>query len=162
MPINEYFCKMASAVTKWSENFTHCKQISIDLPLWTSAVQWNSAEVKVKKKEVPGFGTEYLIPAGRKPYPRSDKNYRASSWGSWKLFTERSSVLYSLFLPSDNWQKGTCTCRIFLKDFICHHIVGLAIKNGLAVAPPTASQIPLGKTRGQGRPCKVKPALSRD
>lgn len=161
MPLNEYLGKLAGAVSKWSTK-ADLKKLTIDLSLWTKAVQWATADVKTKKKDVPGCGTEHLIPAKMRPYPRADKIFRAQSWVSWNHFQERASVLYSLFLPLDGWEMGTCTCRYYLSHFMCKHIVGLAIKNELVVAPLEASQIPIGNTRKRGRPRKVKSALQRD
>lgn len=161
MPLNQYLHKIVEATTKWSMTAVYKSVIDIPLALWTSANQWVSAQVKYKKKRlVSGF--QYLVPAKMKPYPRADHLYRSQDWSTFSIFKERAFVLYQVNIPDENWKKGTCTCPHYLKHYMCKHLLGISIKNELVAAPLEASQIPIGKRRGPGRPRKVNPALQRD
>lgn len=68
---------------------------------------------------------------------------------------------FTTFLPNDNdWLKrGRCTCRDFMKEFICLHIVGMAIRLKLIKPPAEAKNIAIGSKRKPGRPSKAKKAL---
>lgn len=55
------------------------------------------------------------------------------------------------------WKTGTCNCPKYLENYICKHVVGMAIRNNFIVPPLTASAVPIGKKRGKGRPKTVAP-----
>ena len=65
------------------------------------------------------------------------------------------------FINSQNWRNSSCTCAIFLKSYVCKHVIGIAIRLGLAEAPLEAKNVPLGQKRKRGRPSRAKPALIR-
>lgn len=54
---------------------------------------------------------------------------------------------------------SSCNCPAFGTEYICKHIVGLAIRLKLVTPPPEAKTIPIGEKRKPGRPAKTKPAL---
>jgi hypothetical protein len=56
-------------------------------------------------------------------------------------------------------KKSSCNCKSFLKNYICHHIIGLAYRYKLLEIPDNAKTIPIGKKRPKGRPPTRKPAL---
>jgi hypothetical protein len=58
-----------------------------------------------------------------------------------------------------NWKNSSCSCKSFFKNYICHHIVGLAYRYKLIVIPENAKTVPISKKRPRGRPAKRKPAL---
>ena len=59
------------------------------------------------------------------------------------------------------WLKSICTCPGFLKEYICPHIIALAIKYELCDAPLAAKNVPLGERRKRGRPSLAKKAFIR-
>ena len=56
---------------------------------------------------------------------------------------------------------GTCTCPLYYKQYICKHLIGLAVNLTLATAPLAAKTVPLGKKRRPGRPAICMLALLR-
>ena len=59
----------------------------------------------------------------------------------------------------DNWQQGLCTCPIFQKQYICKHVVGIAILKDYFEVSAEAKTVPLGQKRKRGRPALTKKAL---
>ena len=60
----------------------------------------------------------------------------------------------------ENWMvKGSCTCPVYFKEYMCKHIVGLALSLQLAEAPLAARNVPLGEKRRPGRPAQSVLAL---
>ena len=57
------------------------------------------------------------------------------------------------------WKRSKCNCPAFLKNYICKHIVGMAIRLKHCKPPPEAKTVALGEKRKRGRPSKAKPAL---
>ncbi|RNA08219.1 hypothetical protein BpHYR1_013466, partial [Brachionus plicatilis] len=66
---------------------------------------------------------------------------------SWKSFDEYSDLCFVLHLHLDkiNWKNSTCTCKAYLKNYICAHTVGLASRYNLVEIPPAAKTIPIGQ-----------------
>ena len=69
--------------------------------------------------------------------------------------------IWITILPVDQskWKDGVCTCPAFLKNYLCKHIVGLAIRRKNVKPPPAAKQIPISQKRGPGRPTLASQAL---
>lgn len=67
----------------------------------------------------------------------------------WKTTIVKENVL----------SKSICNCPAFGTEYICKHIIGLAIRLKLVTPPPEAKTIPIGEKRKPGRPSKTKPAL---
>lgn len=63
---------------------------------------------------------------------------------------------------SDIFEKSTCTCRNFHKDFICQHILGLSIRNEFCICPSIADQHEIGARPKRGRKKMATSALIRD
>ena len=57
------------------------------------------------------------------------------------------------------WRKSKCNCPAFYKNYICKHVVGMAIRLKYCKPPPPAKTVPIGEKRKRGRPAKAKPAL---
>lgn len=56
-------------------------------------------------------------------------------------------------------EKGSCNCPAYGKNYVCKHVIGLAIRLKYISPPPEAKTIPIGQKRKRGRPTKTKPAL---
>lgn len=68
---------------------------------------------------------------------------------------------WTLKMPSrQDWLcNAVCNCPAFYKNFICKHIVGMAIRLQYEKARLEAKNIPIGQKRKRGRPTKAKKAL---
>ena len=64
-------------------------------------------------------------------------------------------------LMKDNFLKSFCTCSKFLKQYMCAHIIAMALLLKKTDAPLAAKKVPKGKRVGPGRPSKAKKALLR-
>ena len=56
-------------------------------------------------------------------------------------------------------RKSKCNCPAFNKNYICKHVVGMAIRLKYCKPAPAAKIVPIGEKRKRGRPAKAKPAL---
>ena len=82
----------------------------------------------------------------------------------WSSFQDYINWRYSACLVRinvDNWREATCTCPNFLKNYICKHSLGMAIRLKAlnCVVPAIAKNIPIGQKRRRGRPKLARPAL---
>ncbi len=56
-------------------------------------------------------------------------------------------------------QNANCTCPNFLKQYVCKHVLGIAIRLKLFQVCPEAKDIPIGQKRKRGSPAKAKKAF---
>ncbi len=52
-----------------------------------------------------------------------------------------------------------CSCPKFYKEYVCKHVIGILIRLKIILCPVKAKNVPIGYTRGVGRPKKAKYAL---
>ena len=62
-------------------------------------------------------------------------------------------------LNHDNWIRSSCTCSQWAKEYVCKHVVGMALRIDLAKAPSKAKTVPIGQKRKRGRPSNAAKAL---
>jgi hypothetical protein len=88
-------------------------------------------------------------------------NYR---WNTFEQYKKRAFAVWITQMPKqhNNWQDGECTCPYYMKNFLCKHIIGLAIRLKYVKPPPAAKDIPIGEKRKRGRPKKATKALLVD
>jgi hypothetical protein len=61
------------------------------------------------------------------------------------------SVSYIKF-NEDNWKLSVCSCNSWSKNFICCHVIYVAVKERLAFYPEIAKDLPISKKGKRGRP----------
>ena len=136
------------------------KEPTICLRLWTSSYQW----AKTTKEIIciqNDDSKQYYIPARNlESISQTDlKRYTKQKWTSFKLF-EKSSDIWCLEMMDDlNWKTSKCNCPAFLKNYICKHMVGMAIRLKVCKPPAAAKTVPINSKRKRGRPAKAKPTL---
>ena len=77
-------------------------------------------------------------------------------------YKSRAFTVWTTEYQNDSieWQsKSKCNCPVFMKQYICKHIVGIALRLKLCKPPASAKNVPLGQKPSRGRPAKAKKAL---
>ena len=54
--------------------------------------------------------------------------------------------------------EGVCTCPHFFKNYVCKHILGVAIRSKKFKVPAEAKDVPIGLKRKRGRPKSARKA----
>lgn len=148
------------AIEKWSLAYTndlkeYKRQPDISLKLWTASYSWAKMNLSMNNKNnademLYTFSTNPSVPG---------------ECSSWKTFDDYknslSDIQVSFPLPytKENWLAGRCTCKEYLKNYICTHIVGISIRMKYVIVPDEAKNIPIGQKRKRGRPALAKAAL---
>ncbi|CAF1234572.1 unnamed protein product [Didymodactylos carnosus] len=133
---------------------------TISLSLWTSSYQW----AKLSKDVIcvsNDFSKTYYIPArDLQSITKADLDkYKNKKWTTFNQF-KKSFDIWCMELENDSdWKKSKCNCPAFFKNYICKHVVGMAIRLKYCKPPPAAKTVPIGEKRKRGRPAKAKPAL---
>ena len=69
------------------------------------------------------------------------------------------SHLNIVSLTRDKWANSKCTCCSFLKDYICFHIMAVAVNEKLLFIPDNFKKIEIITKKKRGRKAKAKKAL---
>ena len=166
LPLGRFFELCLESVEKWSKEYLledrkFITRPSIDLSLWTASYHWAKSNKIINEiDQIVNF--EYHCPAGESIQATKEEiqSVIEMRWNTMDQFKKRAFAVWIVELQkSDDWQDGTCTCPIFLKRFICKHIVGLAIRSKRVKPPSAAKQIPIGQKPSRGRPKQAKKAL---
>lgn len=82
-------------------------------------------------------------------------------WYTFDGYKKNAFAYWRVALPTQQtaWVNGKCTCPIFFKNYMCKHIIGLAIRLKYVAPPAEAKNVPIGQKRKRGRPAKARPAL---
>ncbi len=80
------------------------------------------------------------------------------------LFDAYKSVYFKIWRVSllnnvEEWGKETFTCSLFVKNYICKHIIGMSIRLKYCKPPPEAKNVNIRSKRKRGRPTKAKKVL---
>lgn len=152
-------------VCDWSNEYRDGQKIfmcSVTLTLkhWTTGYQW----VKENKTKIITLTRQencykfYKVPA--KDFEISNEIF--IEWSTFDQYRMNHFSSYEVGIPQDTkrWaESGSCTCPSFFKHNMCKHLIGVAIRLGLATVPPTARNLPIGQKRKRGRPQQAKKAL---
>jgi len=164
MPLGRFLNQYIVSANRWSDQYTMGKSIAdrptIDLDQWTEAYQWVKSKKNVPTKECRGY-TEYYCPTDDQQTvsPTDIRRVLSRQWTSFDLFKERAFSVWVVRMNTKNWLDGRCTCKNYLKQYMCKHLLGLAIRLKLTTPPPAAKQIPIGQKRKRGRPSLAAMAL---
>lgn len=157
LDLSHFLHVMLKTTTEWSQQYQFkikefAGQTTIDLKLWTAAYHWAKLNVEVAVQDK----IFYQIPA-------SGKNIVLVEDAIVDPFNSYMNKIFShwtLKIPGkEDWIKSECNCPAYLKNYMCKHILGMAIRLKYAEAPLEAKLIPLGQKRRPGRPAKSKKAL---
>ncbi|CAF4947771.1 unnamed protein product [Pieris macdunnoughi] len=163
-PLARFLVIASDIVKDWSNEYVinnterrFAQLPTVSLKMWTESYQWAKLSKQVPLKNSTELVCSYRIPAG------SDldcKNYE-KPWETFDEYKEQHFREWEVIMPreKENWLHGTCNCPKFLKDYICKHLVGLAIRLKHVQPPSEARAIPIGMKRKRGRPAKAKKAL---
>ena len=170
--VSRFFTIANEIVSKWSKSrnqngtdpVVFSTEPTIALQKWTDAYHFAKSSKSILQipAQRKGF-TDYYIPAGEAEHVTNTEieKYKTQKWTSFDQFKDLQFGIWKATL-SDNaseWQQGICNCPSFFKEYICKHIVGMAIRLKFCRPPSAAKDIPLGEKQKRGRPRKATKAL---
>lgn len=168
LDISQFRVVLFKMVEQWSIEYTsNLNSVNngapkIDLSLWTNGYNFARSNVKIKSKR-NGNEITYSIPIGDVDKVGSIKEVR-SEWTTYNEFVQSFDMVHTKFdypISATNWNFARCDCVIGFKQYLCEHIVGIALRLKIIEAPAEAKNLPLGQKRKRGRPAKSKPALQQ-
>lgn len=160
LPLSRFLSVATKMVKEWSINYK-TERFLIDPPVamkeWTAAYQWAKSDRNIKILESDSrLNTVYIVASSRATNIPFNQD-----WDTFDDFKKKAFAYWKVALPSQQsaWLNGKCTCPIFFKNYMCKHVIGLAIRLKYVTPPAEAKNIPIGQKRKRGRPAKARPAL---
>jgi hypothetical protein len=146
-------------VRKWSrdrdENQSNAilfvNEPTITLSKWTKSYQFaESPKTILEYTSKATDETNYYAPAGavEKLTKTQLNKYNKRKWNNFDDYKESLNI-WKVILPNNPslWRKGSCHCPAFFKEFICKHVIGLAIRLKYCKPPRAAKDIKIGEKK---------------
>ena len=137
---------------------------TIQLQDWTKAYHWVKLNVDLTSDSSES-GVQFYCPSKKeKKVSQEDiNNVLARKWNTFEQFKKRAFKVWLVDMPeTEPWHQGQCTCPYFLKNYICKHLIGIAIRLKMVKPPPAAKDVPINEKRKRGRPKRATRALLVD
>lgn len=133
---------------------------TISLKLWTSSYQWAKSTKDIVC--IPNDSSKKYFISARDLQSITQANldkYENKKWTTFNQF-KKSFDIWCMEMENDSdWKTSKCNCPAFFKNYICKHVVGMAIRLKYYKSPAAAKTVPIGEKRKRGRTAKAKPAL---
>jgi hypothetical protein len=139
---------------------TVASEANISFDLWSKSYQWAKKNKQISGVKLDG-NTTFFIPArDLESIPDSDlKKYKS---GKYSTFDQFQKIHFSIWRLESNdqksWKSSKCNFPMFLKNFICKHVVGMGIRSKKC-KPPYEKEKLLGQKMKRGRPTLARRAL---
>jgi hypothetical protein len=138
----------------------------VDDEIWT--IVWNylhntDAEDKILIKQLPPASSNKFVITRHKYKDLIDTDFVKKRYDHLKddfnQFIHRTCKINVVNLSLDNWKESKCSCVWFLKNYLCVHVVAIAVNKNLVQIPMTFKNLPFGVKPKRGRKAKALPAL---
>lgn len=160
-PMNQFLDLFLEWHLEWSQEYSSGAKAVIEVPtvtldLFTKSYNWARLN-KPLKSITDDNGCKYYDIAAGLELTLKDFNL-LKNWTTFDQFKNRAFIGWKI-VWEDNWRNSVCNCPVFMKNYICKHVVGIGIRKSLIEVPMEAKTVPIGKKRPRGRPPKARKAL---
>jgi len=172
LPIRDFFTSISKQLHTWSTLVNpanpnakiYSTRPTLSLKIQTDSFNWSRTKVDVKVRNKNGRTLYYIQPNGKPKLRECDlilheKQSKIKSWRSFDKYAAAQTRIWKMEMEGEDWESATCTCPSYWKNYICKHILGIAIRLNIFSVIPAAKNVPLGQKRKRGRPAKAKKAL---
>lgn len=173
LPLGEFLNAMITMTGDASKQFTEGKRVYAMVPDISREIMMRAAEIyhngfDAFKGTAKSSGRCYYVLPAEKCLPENatNKYYKILTKKVWKSFDEFITFGYQMFwlmnFSNDDWKmKSTCTCPVFFKQFICKHIVAIALKLEIIECPVSSNPLLIAPRKKPGRPKNSTLSLQR-
>lgn len=174
LPLEEFLITMLSMTAEVSQQFssgmrTVAKEPNIARELMMKAAEMVNSEFQAFKARTKQSGRIfYVIPAQKCLKENANHKYYKSllrkKWTTFDEFIEYGHQMFWLVrFSNEHWKtQSTCSCPFFLKQFICKHVVAIAMELKIIECPQSANPLLIAPKRKPGRSKNATMSLMRD
>lgn len=106
---------------------------------WFSGYEWAKSNTQVREQKsnlkVTYFLSEIEDVVGKKAL----EEYNKKKWKTFSDFDQQTSTIRAVSFDEvpnpqnpEQWRNATCTCREYLKNYICQHVIGVCLRFDLS------------------------------
>ena len=161
----EFLDVMWKIVKKWSQDRNELiskdvmifKLAPIDTYLWTLSFKFAQKNLSIHRIENSyyfNYDSDTKVTLCK--ITAYNKAVELNKCTSFSDYSEITKLICKVVINTDSWRQSHCKCKYFHKEYICMHIIGLAIRLGLVTAPTEAINIDLVKKKPRGAQKKAK------
>lgn len=169
MKVNEFKTTIFDMTEDWSREYLQDKVFdkvpSISRKLWKESYTFAklNTSIIIRKSTCKNFNNCYLLNNGETITTKHINSFLKMNFGSFDKFKEKAFNVCCVTMPIENekWDESTCVCVGFQKNYICKHVIGLAIRTRAVKIPSSLRDAPIEPKKKRGRPNKAKKALIR-
>ena len=156
LPMNEFLELCLRLVRKWSEDRNSpdvliYKSVPISQALEAESFKFASEKIVIHNEDdfyYFNYDCKIKLTIGDlKKYQKSVEKKSAKNFDEYAFWFDSIACVS---LKKDNWKQGYCLCETFQKEYICVHLMGLAIRLRLLTASHEAVDLAMGKKRKCG------------
>ncbi|CAF4737801.1 unnamed protein product [Rotaria sp. Silwood2] len=119
---------------------------TISLELWTLSYQWAKSTKDIICISNDSSKTYYIPARDLQSISQASLNkYKNKTWSTFNQFTKSFDIWCMEMDNGSDWRKSKCSCPGFFKNYICKHVVGMAIRLKYCKPPPSAKTVPIGE-----------------
>lgn len=166
------FGQFATMIVKQCQDLAKCykenkrsiaNKPTVTLKLWRDAANWLT-DLKFIETFTSEIVSDFCVPSNKFCGEFTLDNLNKAKRKTFKTFDSYVKNGFGQFytdsLNKISWEtESHCNCKVFLKDYACVHVVGLALKTRLCKLPKSAIPTELAKKNSVGRRPKSTRAL---
>lgn len=159
LSLSEFISMMKNIIGQYSRLCsTHRKLIenpSITDNMWTATYHWTCQQSLVLP--TISIDGQLIVPIKSSQYDENvpSLDTHCDNFDDFKIRYDNKWFV-TLYHPETKWIKSLCTCPIFLKEYICKHVVGIAVRMKELQIPEDFVSVPIERKRKPGRPPKAR------
>lgn len=171
LPLNQFLIAMKDMTEDISTQLSKGKRVIEEEPtmtkdMWRKAAEMHQTHFKsFKAKGSTDDKSTYVVPSSQCDIDNAnEKCYKSLTRREWQSFDEYIDFGFHQFwittVSMTDWKiSSTCSCPCFFKQYMCKHVMALAVKEKLVELPVFSNPVPLAKKRKPGAISKAKKAL---
>lgn len=173
LPMNQFMASMTKLIREYSEELNNgtrefAKAPKIESSMWEDAILMVQNAFKLfKLKKVVAYPEHqsFTVPSSKCTNATVSyfKTLKNESWNSFDEFIKHGFQQFYLvhLKPTEDWMReSSCTCTCFMEQYICKHIIAIAVREKVTQCPDTHDPILLSTNKRKRGNCKkAEPAL---
>lgn len=169
LPFGQFVLTVFEMASGLSVEYRKNERVMQELPVisindWRDAAIWANDE---KRRHISTHNMVFIVPSSKALNEEWDltkanvEKLQKTKFRDFDQYVKFGIGFYwTVNLSQTQWQMfSSCDCPHFLKNFMCKHVIGVALRNKICKLPRAAIPTAIGEKRKRGKPAQAKKAL---
>lgn len=122
-------------------NAVNFNKPDIHLKWWTAGYQWARSDIRSTSTGRGHYITYTIHSDNTENSIENSKDW--TSFSDYKTSLNTAHTTFKNPVTAENWQNGSCDCGNFFKNYVCEHLIGIALRLKYVFAPVEAKNVPI-------------------